>query len=243
MQNKMLSALVLSTGLLAFSGCTGGDAGEGTVAVNTYGEAFIEEGIPAEEVTDGWAVTFDRFEVTLSGITIGDQTLEGPYKVDVSGATDGAGHSVGELTLPAGEYSGQDFEIERVELSGVASKDGVEKNFAWTFDAPVHYMDCEANTVVEDGGNASFQITIHADHYLYDSLVSEDPSLVFQGIADADADDDGTITKEELEAAGIGALDPGNEEVTNMWQWLVAQNATLGHVDGEGHCDAHTHGN
>ena len=241
MLEKTTAIALLSVGLFAFTGCSG-DAGEGTVKVNTYGEAFIEEGIPAEEVGDGWAVTFTKFDVSLTDITIGEQTLAGPYKVDVSQGTDGAGHEVGALTLPAGEYTSQSFGIERVELSGIATKDGQEKTFSWTFDAPVHYERCETTTAVEDGGVASFQVTIHADHYLYDSLVSEEPQVLFQALADSDVDGDGEITKEELEATGIGAYDPGNEDVSNMWQWLVAQNATLGHVDGEGHCDAHTHG-
>ncbi len=50
------------------------------------------------------------------------------------------------------------------------------------------------------------------------------------------------LTRAELEAAGIGAYDPGNADVDDLWAWLVAQSATLGHVDGEGHCDAAAHG-
>ena len=116
------------------------------------------------------------------------------------------------------------------------------KNFDWVFDEEVHYTECETTTSVTEGAASTFQITVHADHYFYDSLVSEDPILVFQGLADADADADGEITRAELEAADIGGLDPGSDgSVDDLWSWLVAQNATLGHVDGEGHCDAHSH--
>jgi hypothetical protein len=239
-RNNLSLALLLS--LIALStACSDPEAGEGTVTINTYGESFIEDGIPASEVGDGWEVTFDKFDVTIANVYVGGETLAGPFTVDVSQSTDGAGHELGELTVPAGEHSGQAFSIEKVVLSGTAIKGEEQKTFSWTFDKMVHYENCEANTVVEDGGTTSFQVTIHADHYLYDSLVSEEPQVLFQALADADADTDGEITRAELEAADLGAYDPGNEDVSNLWEWLVAQNATLGHVDGEGHCDAHTH--
>jgi hypothetical protein len=61
----------------------------------------------------------------------------------------------------------------------------------------------------------------------------------FEELALADADSDGEITQAELEAAPVpGAFDTGNDEVANLWAFLVAQSRTLGHVDGEGHCDA-----
>ena len=49
-------------------------------------------------------------------------------------------------------------------------------------------------------------------------------------------------TSAELEAADIGSYDPGSDAAgNNLWSWLVAQGRTLGHVDGEGHCDARDH--
>jgi hypothetical protein len=91
---------------------------------------------------------------------------------------------------------------------------------------------------VEKDATAIFQITVHADHLFYDSLVSEEPQLLFQPLADADADQDGDITTEELGATDIGAYDPGNEDLDDLWSFLMAQSRTLGHVDGEGHCQA-----
>ena len=58
-------SLVFAVSMLA--ACTE-TTSEGTVDVTVYGEDFIEKGIPAEEMTDGWAVTFDRFVVTVDEV-------------------------------------------------------------------------------------------------------------------------------------------------------------------------------
>ena len=228
--------LLLSVCLLG--ACSESDDAQGDVKVNAYGEEFIEQGIPASEVADGWEVSFDEFNVTLEDITVGSQQLAGPFTVDVSEVSDGTGQTLGRVTLPEGTYEGQSFTISRVALKGSAEKGGIIKTFDWVFDEPVDYTSCEAKTQVTEDGDATFQITIHADHYLYDSLVSEDPAVKFEALAGADTNGDGDITQAELASTDIGAYDAGNSGVNDLWAWLVAQNATLGHVDGEGHCDA-----
>lgn len=217
------------------------ESGEGVVQVAVYGEDFIEQGIPASEMTDSWAVTFDRFVVTVEDVVVGGVSMPNAGALDISVATDGSGHTITSAAVPAGSHSDSSFAITRVEAAGSATKDGVTKTFDWTFDQRVDYTACETTTEVADGGNATFQVTVHADHFFYDSLVSEDPQLVFQTLADADTDGDNAITRAELEASDIGSLDAGSGgDVNDLWAWLVAQNATLGHVDGEGHCDAQT---
>jgi hypothetical protein len=140
--------------------------------------------------------------------------------------------------VDGGEHREPSFTIARVEIEGAAEKDGVEKKFSWVFDSPTNYADCDTSTLVGASQNATLQITVHADHLFYDSLVSQEPQLLFQPLADADTDEDGVLTKAELAEADIGAYDPGNEKVNDLWSWLVAQHRTLGHVDGEGHCAA-----
>ena len=107
----------------------------------------------------------------------------------------------------------------------------------WTFTSSTRYSGCEANISLADGATASFELTIHADHLLYDSLVSSEPALRFDHYAAADADDDGVISQAELELASVGALDVGNTGVETLWGYLEAQITTLGHANGEGHCD------
>ena len=235
MKNSTLALLLC--GLAACSQAS--EANEEEVAVTVYGEEFIEEGIPSSEMADGWSVTFDTFLVTVKDVTIADVTLTDFEPIDIANKTDGMGHTLATPTVPAGEHSGSQFTISRVEMAGSASKEGITKNFAWTFEQETHYTNCQTTTSVGPEERATFQITVHADHFFYDSLVAEEPQVVFQALADADSDEDGTITRAELEATGIGSYDPGNDDTVNdLWTWLEAQSRTLGHVDGEGHCDA-----
>ncbi|MEN0062497.1 MAG: hypothetical protein AAGA48_10125 [Myxococcota bacterium] len=212
---------------------------DGDVAVTVYGEDFVELGIPANEMADGWSVTFDPFIVTVDEVVVGGVEMPAGDPIDLSVETGGAGHPLAQAAVPTGDHTGSSFAITRIELAGSASKDGTTKTFDWVFDQRTDYSACETTTEVSEGGTATFQIAVHADHFFYDSLVAEEPQVVFQTLADSDADDDGTITRQELEAADIGSFDPGSSgEVNDLWTWLVAQSGTLGHVDGEGHCDS-----
>lgn len=237
MWKAFVVSLSLSTSLVA---CGSDDEGAGVaqISVRTYGEAFIEEGIPAAEMNDDWAIEFSRFEVTLRDIVVAGVALGDPEPVEVSASSDGEGHEVGSVSVAAGQHTEPSFTIARVEVEGSAKQGDTIKTFIWVFDSPTRYERCEANTTVRKNQTATFQITVHADHLFYDSLVSAEPQLLFQPLADADTDADGQVTKVELSAADIGAYDPGNEDVDDLWTWLVAQSRTLGHVDGEGHCEA-----
>lgn len=232
-----IASIYLLSNLLLLSAC--GTDGEGTVTVTAYGESFIEDGIPATEVGDGWAVDFSRFEASIRDVTVAGTPIEVPATIDLSASSSGTGHELGSALVGAGEHTGASFTIARVEVVGTATKGATTKSFNWVFDQPTRYEECETTTTVTDGGSATFQITVHADHLLYDSLVSSEPQVLFQALADADADGDGVITQSELAAKDIGAYDPGSEDgVDDLWAWLNAQTRTLGHVDGEGHCHA-----
>lgn len=226
-------------GLLALSAC-GDDpqaGGTGTLEVTSYGEAFIEEGIPASEVSDGWGVKFTSFEVQISDIHLDGVRLDDPGPINLVQPSNGEGQVLGSLELPAGNYGDGGFTIRSVHVVGTATKGEESKRFDWTFDQPVSYHGCETTTEIPKDGSGVFQITVHADHLFYDSLVSEEPALGFGALAAVDTGD-GVISREELALAGIGGFDPGNEDVNDLWSWLNALVATLGHVDGEGHCHA-----
>src|SRR5690606_26232297 len=146
-----------------------------------------EEGISADDMDDGWAVEFERFFVTISDVAVGGEALTGPKTIDVSQPSDGAGHDVGSLEVAAGDHKKSGFTIERVEVEGRATLGDEEKTFHWIFDVPVIYSECDTTTSVVDGGEATFQITVHADHLFYDSLVASEPELLFSPLAAADA--------------------------------------------------------
>jgi hypothetical protein len=240
MPNSLLRAMPL--GLLLLTACGSDDddggAGRGTISVRAYGESFIEDGIPAQDVDDGWSITFDRFEVRVRNLRVAGLKLDDPPVVDLAVESDDEGHELASAEVSTGVHWEPSFSIDHVEVEGSAERDGSIKRFHFTFAEPTHYSHCETSTTVEPNGHATFQITVHADHLFYDSLVAEEPQLLFDAIAAADSDDDGEVTRAELEARDIGNYDPGNEDADDLWSWLVAQHRTLGHVDGEGHCQA-----
>jgi hypothetical protein len=188
---------------------------------------------------DGWAIRFDRFAVSLSDVTLAGRAVVVRSPVDLVEPTGGEGQEIGSLPVAAGSHGEAGFNISRLEVAGAASRAGSEVAFDWVFEQTTRYQRCEAVTRVGDGETATFQLTFHADHLFYDSLVSEAPALRFDALADADADADGTLSQAELSMAGIGAYDPGSEGgIDDLWAWLVAATSTVGHVDGEGHCEA-----
>jgi hypothetical protein len=263
----LASALALSG---AAVGC--GEPAPGTVEVAVYGEAFIEEGIPAEEFSDGWAVTFDSFLVTLSEVTVtaghGAPALSAPAQrvFDLSKATLGKGTPVVSKTIDGGDYDHVTYQIgparsgaaagntlaagalegmvtagESVRVSGSATKAGKTVRFAWGFPRRTDHA-CHVGLKV-DGGSARAEITIHGDHLFYDDLLSKEPDLAFDLIAASDTDADGAVTQAELTAQDIrgqSRYQVGNIPATTLWSFIAHQATTLGHIDGEGHCDTTT---
>jgi hypothetical protein len=235
--NTIICRIALLTALLAAPTGCGSDTGTGNLAITAYGEDFIESGIPAAELSDGWAIAYDTFDVTLADISIGRVTLAGPVTVDLTKASNGKGQTLTTQSAPADDYTGGAYSVTRVHVAATATKGDVTKSFDWTIERTTRYTKCDAVVTVPKDGTGAFQVTIHADHLLYDSVVAEDPGLGFGAYAAADTNDDGVISKAEVEAAGIGAFDPGNEPLTTLWQFVEALSRTLGHANGEGHCE------
>jgi hypothetical protein len=73
----------IGTGLLAGAiacSCTTNDAdGKGTVTFTTWGEEYIEQGIPPMDadgrvvVEDGWTIAFDKFLVVISDVSVAEE--------------------------------------------------------------------------------------------------------------------------------------------------------------------------
>ncbi len=232
-------ALGLLVGFVACTtvACGDDDDKDGNVNVTAYGEDFIEKGIPAADVDDGWEINFSSFIVTFQDVKVGDKKFGGPKAVELAKESDGKGFPVARLEdVDGGEHKNPEYVISGITVQGSASKNDVKKTFDWAFTDKVKYSECDAKVDVKDDDSASLQLTIHADHLFGDSLVSEDPKLLFGPLAAADADEDGVITITELKDAGIGAYDPGNKDIKNLWDFVRAQAENIGHVNGEGHC-------
>jgi hypothetical protein len=170
-----------------------------------------------------------------------------------SGEVDGGGYDhVGFRIAPgtdpaAGNASADDVTLMAdggyaLYVEGTATREEEEKTFAWGFAGATRYGHCEGTAEV-DGDTASTQITVHADHLFYDDLVSSEPNVAFDLVAAADdvGDADGDVTQDELAAVDITSEERyqvgNNTEVTDLWAFIDFQVSTVGHIDGEGHCE------
>lgn len=159
---KRLMATVLASGIAACGS-------PGSVTFTTYGEDFIEEGIPAEEFEDEWAVKFDKFLVNLGEIkvaqsdgTVGaevaetktwDVTKPGPVVVaEVKDVPDAKYPDVSYAMAPsdtatAGNASAADVTLMKagkfsVYVEGKATKGEAEKTFKWGFTSNTLLETC-----------------------------------------------------------------------------------------------------
>jgi hypothetical protein len=101
---------------------------------------------------------------------------------------------------------------------------------------------------IPSGGTQTVAATIHGDHLFFNGFptgAESGTSRLAQWLADSDLNLDGEVTQEELESiprSALAELDDRYQwsgapiEVENMWQFVVAQLKTQGHMDGEGEC-------
>ena len=238
--------------------------GEGTWRFTVFGEDFIEQGIPADAFIDGWSVSFDHFYIVISGVNGDGVSLSEAKVFDLAQDSGGAGHLFAEAVAPAQTHDFVGYTVApaasavganiddsivqalvsggfSVQVEGSATKGDVTKNFGWRFTTATPYGPCEISQPLATGGTITSQFTIHADHLFYDDLDSSEPNVAFDLIATADANNDGTIT--EVELAGVDITGEtryqvgSRTEIGTLWAFIEAQTATLGHIDGEGHCE------
>lgn len=260
---KASAALALSGLICLLPAC---DAEKpGTLRIMMYGEDFIEDRVPAEDVVDGWEVVFSKFLVAAHDIEADGTALSGSYVLDLRPSSGGEGHEVGVLELPSGAVGTVGWRIApaspdatgnasaadiaamaengtSIRAVGTATKGDVTIAFDWSFSTDTHYAACETTADVPAAGEGISELTVHSDHLLYDDLDSEEPNVAFDLIASADADGDGNVTADELAAVDITAetrYQVGSRDITDLWSFIEAQTKTVGHIDGEGHCETH----
>ncbi len=234
----------------ALAGLVGaGCGGEGTLKLSLYGEDFAESGIPAEEVSDGWALTFDEVKVTVrdaearrDGDDDAQVTFAGPRELNVAEDSGGEGQELASATVPSGAYGDVTWRVDGFHIKGAAVRGGETKTFEWSFDTDTRYLACESSAEVPSGGEATAQLTIHVDHLFFDGLFDDEPNVAFDLIAQADTmgNADGAITRDELEATDLrtqARYGVGSTGITDLWSFIRYQVTQVGHIDGEGHCE------
>jgi hypothetical protein len=256
----MTTPAVGALALILLAGCS-----PATWSLETWGEEFIEEGIPAADFEDDCSVVFDHFLIAVSDPALvggaGSPVSELPSHTVWDVARPGP-HVIGTSQVPATTYSRVDVTVGPAVAGSVSGNTSDEEltlmadgpwsvhvageltcgastvAFAWGFDTSTTYL-CEPEFTLASGGAASTQFTVHGDHLFYAGL--EDPEASVRGQALLDADDgDGDLTLTELRSVSLAALGDydvgGASDVEDLAAFVEFLTTTIGHVDGEGHC-------
>ncbi len=150
-----------------------GATGKADLAFTTYGEEFVEDGIPADEIEDGWSAKFDKFLIVLgdvrvaddkgnegarlSDLTLFDMTKPGPHPVGTAAGIGAKHWNRISFRIPAanadtklGSTASQaDLDMMQqagysVYVTGSATRGSDTKTFAWGFTESTTYSQCTA---------------------------------------------------------------------------------------------------
>lgn len=283
MRSTHLAAAALSLAFASLAACgdDGATTGTGSVSFTSWGEEYIEIGIPAADFADGWSARYTRFLVLVGNVRVADAEGEvggeRPGFVLVDHVSPGVkpiatldelearawthvSYETSPVSDPAAITIGQgateadrDLMVERgchAYVEGSFTDGTVTKTFAWCLGVPTLLDACEGEidgkltegVVVTEGGEDRVELTIHGDHLFYDDLQAADAVLRGQALADADADDDGEVTLDELATVDLDGLPVGTygtgsaTGIANLRDFVEFLARTLGHFRGEGEC-------
>src|SRR5690606_6639584 len=139
--------------------------GEAELRITAYGEEYIEDRIPAEDVVDRWEIDFSRFLIALRDVEADGEPLAGAFVVDLTRSSGGEGHALGSLMLPAMGQPQLDYRVAPVDaaaavsatdddvrtlveagasiwVEGEATKAGQTLRFSWAFATDTRYVEC-----------------------------------------------------------------------------------------------------
>lgn len=229
--------------LCLLTACASGDW-----VVTSWGEEYIEEGIPAADFADGCAATFTTFTVAVAEATLLDGDGADAHEPLVPGQvelTAPGPHPLGRVAAPRGTYDTARFVIApdasgvAVHTAGTLACGAQSVGFDWAFATDTTYLCEPAGLTLPAGGEATTELTVHGDHLFYDGLEDPEAAVRGQALVDADVDGDGALTLVELGAvpvAPLGYTVGRYSEVATLADFVTHLTRTLGHVDGEGHC-------
>lgn len=112
-----VSVLALGILLVSITGCNDSDNGKGTVTFTTWGEEFIEDGLPSEAFLDYWSVKYSKFLVVYNHVTIADDNgdivakLEHPLVFDVTRKATGRPKALASYELDAKAWPKLSYQV------------------------------------------------------------------------------------------------------------------------------------
>ena len=221
--------------VLALSACGHShDEGEpGTLALTVAGSALVESGITADKVVDGWAISFDRFLVSVGDFEAGhghdnpeivheDETF---YVFDLAKDSGGKGFALASIEVDGGHYDHYGYRVAPSADAKVVNADQADVDVmkaggyaVWIKGSATKDADTRTfewgftvatvndhchSEAMVDGNTATVQFTLHGDRLFQDSLIAAMPKMTFQLIANADAGTPGDGVVTENELTAI----------------------------------------
>lgn len=239
--------------------------GSGSWEVETWGEEYIEDQLPADIFADACSVDYSAFRVifterslvdgdgkavgSLEGAEVYDLVEPGPSSMGTVDVAAGHYSEVYARIAPSGNATAATASAEdtstmtgngwSVWATGTLSCPDSTVSFDWGFATDTLYQCEPEDLTIPGGGSDVSQLTVHGDHLFYDGLENPDAEVRGLAIAAADTNTDGIVSAEELDAVSVATLgyDVGQySDVSSLWDFVEFLTQTLGHIDGEGHC-------
>lgn len=214
------------------------------VKFTTWGEDFIETGIPGDKFEDGWSVKFSRFLIVFRDAAIADSTgaigaqqpgakafdltKKGPVEVFAATASGKAWDVVRYAIGPDSNADATNIEASDLALLksrtasliaiGSGTRAGVTKSFEWSFTSNTLYDACEraggGKGVVLVPGKSVEVQLTVHGDHFFYDQLSGDAKLRFDPIANADANNDNKVTLDELATVQLTSLPQGQYGTT-----------------------------
>jgi len=141
-------------------------------------------------------------------------------------------------------------------IEGTVNRTGKPVRFRFQVATPTVLSDCESDgepgLAITEGGQSSARLTLHGDHLWFDSLPTGSEGTVARradwlavaadllGKTEVTADDLAQVRAEQVFPSRLPDGSPGynlsGASIATARDWVVAQLATQGHLNGEGEC-------
>lgn len=238
---------IMSIALMCGMGCLSSE--KGTLVFKANGEDFVRQGFTDKQ---GWAISFDKLFVNLSGITAYntkdklETTLPGDHWVDLAAGDENAEPiTVGSVQgAPAGNYQSLKFRLKRavsgnfkgntIVMIGTAKKDDMVVPFTialdeeMLFDGSEGYVGDEIKGMLKNKSTADVEMTFHFDHIFGDAEAPADDHINTGSV--------GFDFFNQFAKDGTVAVHQKEMKDKDAYKTLIHAIWTLGHL-GEGHCD------
>jgi hypothetical protein len=124
--NRTLGNVALGVALMSLNACNS-DNGIGTVAVTTWGEDYIESGLPSSVFpADHWSVKYSKFLVVYHNVTIADAddnvaaSLDHPFVFDMTQKAKGTPKTLANFELDAQSWPKVSYQVGPISNDATA---------------------------------------------------------------------------------------------------------------------------